>query len=767
MPETTASIVLKLKDEASKSLKGLNKEFISFKSVLKGATVAAAALTGAAVAVAAFAAKGEEIRALRQSFVDLTAGIGENANAMLAAMQEATSGLVSNSELIVKANNAILLGLPVTTESMSEMAEAATVLGRAMGIDATSALDSMILGLGRQSKLILDNLGITVDTAAANEVYAAELGKTADELTEAERKQAFYNSTMTAAKLKVEELGAVTLGFGGNLKALRTTLINAFDDMQVWVSVFADAVVKSLGTTLGSFDSLQKALVFNAKTATEFAKTALVGLVDGFVLVAGAVFSLLDAFNIMQVAIGVLAAAFIESFRLMIAPLELVLFTMRKVATAVGAEGIAGQLEIARQSVIGFTNDIHEAAKTSFDWGKQGVADIEANRKALEKLSDKAGDLRAGLVAVSAVDVAIAAEALSGSMDAAATAMETISSAAQTTAETVGALTTVAADSTKDLAAATEKSVADGLVAAIAGGDAQAAVRSLGDFLEGVAIIGIDIGAILNAITSINKELPALLFESIRQLLINVIKELPLIIGAIIPDLVIPLLKLLPEITKGFGRNLPVMIDMIIESLPELVEALIVAVFAANPVVLIAQIIASALDAAMEMWLPGFKEEMINFLLEDVMPVFENMRDFFESIPALFQDAADNIMKPFQFFADAVSQLAGITPGGAGAGGLESALGIDLPGVSFQQGTPFVPFTGPALLHRGEAVIPAAMNARGGGINVEINIPMNVTLTGGATQATANQFSEMVARAFEKNERALADRVRRVIEQRG
>ena len=39
----------------------------------------------------------------------------------------------------------------------------------------------------------------------------------------------------------------------------------------------------------------------------------------------------------------------------------------------------------------------------------------------------------------------------------------------------------------------------------------------------------------------------------------------------------------------------------------------------------------------------------------------------------------------------------------------------------YASGTPYVPFTGPAMLHQGEAVIPAGQNAGGHTFNITVN----------------------------------------------
>lgn len=173
--------------------------------------------------------RGNEVRATTTTFEQLTASIGATSQEMLRAGREGTRGLVSGLEIMKATNKAIMLDLPVTTESMRTMTQAAVVLGKAMGQDATKSLDDLITALGRGSTQILDNLGLVVKQGEANEKYAQQLGKTAAQLTDAEKKQAFFNAAMEAARERVEALGDSQLTLGDQLQRVRTRWTDLLD----------------------------------------------------------------------------------------------------------------------------------------------------------------------------------------------------------------------------------------------------------------------------------------------------------------------------------------------------------------------------------------------------------------------------------------------------------------------------------------------------------------------------------------------------------
>lgn len=89
--------------------------------------------------------------------------------------------------------------------------------------------------------------------------------------------------------------------------------------------------------------------------------------------------------------------------------------------------------------------------------------------------------------------------------------------------------------------------------------------------------------------------------------------------------------------------------------------------------------------------------------------------------------------------------------GGAGGGFDFSKLMAMIP--SFDVGTPYVPQTGLALIHKGERIIPARDNARGnfGGGGVTINFALNGPVDARTQQQTATLAGAAVRRALARN----------------
>lgn len=135
---------------------------------------------------------------------DYAASVGSSADRMLAAATKASQGTISQYELILNANRAIQFEVAKTPEAYAKLIELSTALGRAQGIVDTQALEYLTTGLARESRLILDNLGLIINVKEAQAQYAREIGKTADELTTAERKAALLNEAYRQGETAIQ-----------------------------------------------------------------------------------------------------------------------------------------------------------------------------------------------------------------------------------------------------------------------------------------------------------------------------------------------------------------------------------------------------------------------------------------------------------------------------------------------------------------------------------------------------------------------------------
>ena len=172
-----------------------------------------------------FAKESAKLENMSRAFNTL-AGATESSGIAMVKLKAATNSTMSDFDLFQQANNAMILGVSKNSDEMAEMFDVAQRLGRALGRDTKSSVESLITGIGRQSRLMLDNIGIIVKADKAYENYALRLNTTADKLTETQRKTAFTEEAMRQAEVAVSRLGREVLSSQDRFDALGATLDN-------------------------------------------------------------------------------------------------------------------------------------------------------------------------------------------------------------------------------------------------------------------------------------------------------------------------------------------------------------------------------------------------------------------------------------------------------------------------------------------------------------------------------------------------------------
>ena len=221
----------KMGDAEKATKKGSEGIIGNFKKIAQFAKIyfASQAVRYIGQAVVAMGNAAEQSRVLGTSFERLAKGIGQNSERILAAITKGAQGTVSQMDMMRQANQAILLGIPVTAAQMEELSRVALRLGRAVGRGPADALGDLITGFGRMSPLILDNLGLTLKAEEAYENYAKSIGKTVEQLTDAEKRIGFFSEGMKKARERSEQLGEMT----GGLTERWAKLGAQFEDVQV------------------------------------------------------------------------------------------------------------------------------------------------------------------------------------------------------------------------------------------------------------------------------------------------------------------------------------------------------------------------------------------------------------------------------------------------------------------------------------------------------------------------------------------------------
>jgi hypothetical protein len=176
-----------------------------------------------------FAKEGAENERIANSFQATADSVGVSADAMLVALDKAAMGTVDDEIAMQVASRNMALGMATDLQSnvaLMELARSASIKFGGTTEDAFEGVSTAIANLQTRQ---LKQYGIIVDTKEANETYAKALGKTADQLTEAEQRTALLNDVMLKSKDIFKDVEAQTLTTTEKFKKFETQMGNIID----------------------------------------------------------------------------------------------------------------------------------------------------------------------------------------------------------------------------------------------------------------------------------------------------------------------------------------------------------------------------------------------------------------------------------------------------------------------------------------------------------------------------------------------------------
>jgi hypothetical protein len=211
------------------------------------------------------------VRGMETAFNTLS-GATENSSIALRKLREATDNTMSSFDLFQQANNAMILGVSKNSNEMAEMFDIAQRLGRALGRDTASSVESLITGIGRQSRLMLDNIGIIVKSEEAYQAFAKANKTTVDALTDVQKKQAFLEATMDSARKKVQTLGTETLNTRDSFDNLSSSSSDLANELGEALSPMFVSLSKNTSSVFSNLTQLLRIINHNTTATFKFVK---------------------------------------------------------------------------------------------------------------------------------------------------------------------------------------------------------------------------------------------------------------------------------------------------------------------------------------------------------------------------------------------------------------------------------------------------------------------------------------------------------------
>lgn len=371
----------------------LGKGAINLAMIRAKMLLYAFAVRQATVFIGGFMKEAAAFDGVERSFKQLAFSTDLNTDS-LKKFSNATKNTVSNLDIMKQSNNAMLLGVADSTDQLAEMFTISHKLAKAVGKDATFGMESLTTGIGRQSRLMLDNLGIIVIAEKAYEKYADTLKKKSSDLTDAEKKQAFLNEAMSQATEMASLLPAPLDDATDKYNKLATSLENskvafsqAFtalitfgDGLQLIVGLLNPERVKAYTTALGTMAIAMGIYVAQLKLAVIWqGRTGWGQIAVGIGLAIEALIRYTNIFKTTEdvtVGVGIATIKYLESLKQM------------KVETL---EAEKAQLKIA--NTVLDSNNPYKVAKKSVDELSLAIKDARDNEAPIGNIQKMEKDL--------------------------------------------------------------------------------------------------------------------------------------------------------------------------------------------------------------------------------------------------------------------------------------------------------------------------------------------------------------------------------------
>ena len=343
------------------------------------AAAATAAFAGIVLAIRGAIEAANEYNNAMVGLKSLAEGTGQDFGDLQAAAEDlASDGLMTVADAAASLKNLLARGFSADEAvDMLERLKDAAAFGRQSSLSLGEAVRSASEGIKNENSILVDNAGVTKNVAVMWEEYAATIGKSAANLTQAEKRQAEYNGIMQETAYQVGDAARYAEEFAGKQAALEAATLRVNQALGASVQ---GALTPLLEAVTPLVDALAGWIERNPEltagiVAATTAGVALTAVVAGAIpMVTG----LAAAFGTLQASMGVVGA-------ISLAIGALAAFAVACTNAKTPAEELAEELEGLKNEMqtLGEASASAEEAFAVLESGTATTEEIAAAKKAL------------------------------------------------------------------------------------------------------------------------------------------------------------------------------------------------------------------------------------------------------------------------------------------------------------------------------------------------------------------------------------------------
>ena len=273
---------------SAKSFSKMNQTIGSGSSGLVGAYAVLAANIFALTAAFGALQRAAQVEQLEQGLRSLGTASGIAMQNLAEGLQETTGHALALADAMRATALASSAGFD--SSSIQRLGDVARKASIALGRDTADSLNRLTKGAIKLEPELLDELGIMVRLDEATENYARQLGKSANELTTFQKRQAFMNAVLEEGESKFAAMGDVDTNPFDKLSAtfqdLTKTLINLLNvGILPVINFFANSQAALLGALILFGKSIATAMIPGKKAPILISKEMVETMRPGSVVI--------------------------------------------------------------------------------------------------------------------------------------------------------------------------------------------------------------------------------------------------------------------------------------------------------------------------------------------------------------------------------------------------------------------------------------------------------------------------------------------------